>query len=393
MGTTVRQQLEKREGETLRRGAALSTDDRLACREHAVEPCPFRTQFQRDYTRIIHSRAFRRLRHKTQVFISPKNDHLCTRLEHSLHVASVATTVARALDLNEDLVQAIAVGHDLGHAPFGHKGETSLNRLAEKHRLTFAHELHSLRVVDVLESPYLSEFGYPGLNLTFAVRDGIVCHYGEGFEPSLSPDREKQPGDLKNTARGEARPATLEGCVVRWADKVAYLGRDLEDAYTLDLVKSADLPESVRRRLGTTNREIISALISELVSNSPTDSDSICVGADVHEALNDLYTFNLDRIYKTDEAMRHYGQIDRAMVFLFDFLRTRLDEADGDIKRIARGDEKTKTLVVFADFLTSDIQEWRGVQHERLVLDFIAGMTDSFFADSFIELFLPRGTA
>ncbi|KKK85961.1 hypothetical protein LCGC14_2768020, partial [marine sediment metagenome] len=222
--------------------ATLSTDARCIQRQHPFQPDDFRLAYHHDFTRIVHSRPFRRLRHKTQVFISPSNDHICTRLEHSLYVASVAETIARALRLNEDLVRAIALGHDLGHAPFGHKGEKVLNDCAKEFGSEFSHELHSLRVVEHLESPYLEQ-GHPGLNLTFAVRDGIACHYGEGFERELAPDRLKKPKDLANMKRGEALPATLEGCVVRWADKVAYLGRDLEDAVQLGLFGWEDMPK------------------------------------------------------------------------------------------------------------------------------------------------------
>jgi len=242
---------EQHERQFLDGRAAHSGDQRLVEREYPQEPDEFRSEFQRDYTRIIHSRAFRRLRQKTQVFISPRNDHLCTRLEHSLHVASVATTIARALRLNEDLVQAIAVGHDLGHAPFGHAGERVLDVLAKKKDLSFAHELHGLRVVDKLDSPYEN---HVGLNLTFAVRDGIVCHYGEGFEKELRPDQDKAPSCLTKTVRGQSRPTTLEGCVVRWADKIAYLGRDLEDAITLKLLDEVEVPDEVKTAMGTRNR-------------------------------------------------------------------------------------------------------------------------------------------
>jgi dGTPase len=177
-GDTPRAMYEVRERDLLGGKATSSSDPQYTQREHTpYEPDDIRSEFRRDYTRIVHSRAFRRLRHKTQVFISPKNDHICSRMEHSLHVASVSQTIARALQLNEDLVEAIAVGHDLGHAPFGHIGERSLDRVAKKHHLDFSHERHSLRVVDLLESPYDK---HPGLNLTFAVRDGIVCHFGEG---------------------------------------------------------------------------------------------------------------------------------------------------------------------------------------------------------------------
>ena len=385
-GATSRVRLEEEERTRLQAGAALSTDKKLIQREHHLDPDDFRTEFHRDYTRIIHSRAFRRLRHKTQVFIHPQNDHLCTRLEHSLHVASVAMTIARALRLNEDLVTAIAVGHDLGHAPFGHKGEKSLNALVKRHGLSFSHELHSLRLVDHLESPYRE---YAGLNLTFAVRDGIACHYGEGFELSLSPDRDKSPDSLLSMVSGEARPMTLEGCVVRWADKVAYLGRDLEDALTLSIIRQEDIPGIVRERLGTTNREIIANLVHELAL-SGDERDCISIRTEMHDALNEFYQFNMKSIYQTDEATRHYKQIDRAVVFLFEFLCTRLDEADGDIKPFESAQETC--LKIFAQFLEEDVRNWQTESAPQLVLDFIAGMTDSFFVNSFTELFLPRSS-
>ncbi len=281
---------EIREKDFLAETATLSTDCRATNRQFPFSPDDVRMEFHRDYTRIIHSRPFRRLRQKTQVFISPKNDHLCTRMEHSLHVASVATTIARALRLNEDLVNAIAVGHDLGHAPFGHKGEKSLDTIAKKHGLTFSHELHSLRVVDYLE-PLDDE--HHGLNLTFAVRDGIACHYGEKIE-NLSPDRDKPDDSLATMQRGKALPSTLEGCVVRWADKVAYLGRDFEDAVELGLLNRGDLPSDVTTVLGKTNTEIIASLVSELTRNDP-ESDSLEVSDEVYNAINTFYKFSIEK--------------------------------------------------------------------------------------------------
>ena len=384
--TIPRVRLEREEVERLHRGATLSTAKTLSEREHDLEPDDFRTQFHRDYTRIIHSRAFRRLRHKTQVFIAPKNDHVCTRLEHSLYVASVATTIARALELNEDLVRAIAAGHDLGDAPFGHKGERSLAEIVKEHGLSFSHELHSLRVVDHLESPYKE---HRGLNLTFAVRDGIVCHCGEKFERSLRPDRSKSPDDLKATIPRESRPATLEGCVVRWADKVAYLGRDMEDAITLKIIQPEDVPKAVRRTLGCSNREIIASLIREL-ARGRSDEDCISIGQEMNTALNEFFEFNLEKIYRTPEATHHFRQIDRAARFLFDFLLQELSSVKGDTEKLKSSPEQC--LQVFAEFLTDDVRDWESEDKPRLVLDYIAGMTDSFFIASFVQLFLPQSS-
>jgi len=386
-----RELLEEQENERLQEGATLSTDPKYARRRFALRPDRFRTQFHRDYTRIIHSRTFRRLRHKTQVFISPQNDHLCTRLEHSLHVASVATTIARALRLNEDLVAAIAVGHDLAHAPFGHAGESVLNKIAEKHGLHFSHELQSLRVVDVLDSPYPHHLG---LNLTFAVRDGIVCHYGEGFESELEPDRQKRPTALENTQRGKTRPASLEGCVVRWADKVAYLGRDLEDALALGLVRRREIPWVVRRRLGATNRRIIAGLVEELVHNG-LGQGRLCVRKHVLTALNELYKFNMRKIYRSQAATQDEHKLKPAMELMFHrLLREYNTGAWEKWTSSSRRSSSVDCLYVFGEFLKKDLKkvEKTKTQGPRLVLDFIAGMTDSFFNRSFTDLCLPQGT-
>ena len=378
-----RRRTEQAEHGQLSSKAAFSDDPNLTQRQYPLEPDNYRTQFQRDYTRILHSRAFRRLRHKTQVFISPKNDHLCSRMEHSLHVASVACTIAQALDLNQDLVRAIAIGHDLGHAPFGHIGEESLRTVAKKYGLSFWHEKHSLRIVDHLESPYR---GRRGLNLTFAVRDGIVCHHGEGFEQSIRPNRKKTPEALKRPLKAQS-PRTLEGCVVRWADKVAYLGRDLDDAVALNLVKISHVPGNVRRTLGSSNREIIGRLIQDLVKNG-IDKDCLCVTVEVYDALNELKDFNYDRIYRTELARASEQEIREAMQMMFAVLLRHLKESQGDRDALRRSHKNC--LAVFADFLKDDVRQWKHTPSCQIVLDFIAGMTDAFFIDSFSELFLPK---
>ena len=365
--------------------AALSSDAKYASRQHPVDPDLFRTEFHRDYTRVIHSRSFRRLRHKTQVFILAQNDHICTRLEHSLYVASVAVTIARALRLNEDLAAAIAVGHDLGHAPFGHKGEKCLNGLAAEHQVgRFSHELQSLRVVDLVDSAP----GKPhkGLNLTFAVRDGIVCHCGELFERTLAPNRAKLLADLSFVEAGKSAPATLEGCIVRWADKIAYLGRDLEDALTVGLLAREDVPTVVLDRLGSTNGAIIASLVSGIVANG-IENDSISLGDGLHEAVIALKEFNYSRIYRTEAATQASAQIDRAMRALFECLVAELQKLDGDAAPLK--DSKVVCLKVLGQFLEEDIKEWPKEQLPRIVLDYIAGMTDSFFTRSFEELFVP----
>jgi len=382
-----REESEGAEPEYLDKRATFSKDPRAASRLYPLKPDDFRTAFERDYTRIIHCRAFRRLRHKTQVFIDPRNDHICTRLEHSLHVASVARTISKALHLNNDLVAAISIGHDLGHAPFGHEGERQLKKLAKKHRIAFSHELQSLRVVDRLERMYKH---HPGLNLTFAVRDGIACHCGEKPDRALTPNRRKTPSDLDYAKPGDV-PATPEGCVVKFADMFAYLGRDLEDAITTKIIRRSEIPRNVVRALGRRNRSIIGALIRDLVENS--GADRIGVSKGVFSAMLTLKKFNYKQIYANPVVTERFKQIERAMAFMFDEL-LRLVKQARSAKPHARyfpGRRET-CLKVLGEFLRDDLVEWGNEKPAQLVLDFIAGMTDSFFIDSFTELFLPYGT-
>ncbi len=388
MSPSVRQRLERAEG-TLSAFAAKSTDEeRAARRVYPLKKDPFRTEFRRDYTRIIHSRPFRRLRNKTQVFVYPKDDHICTRLEHSLHVASVAHTIASALGLNTDLTDAISVGHDLGHAPFGHEGEKALRKVACDNGLTgFRHESQSLRVVDHLESPYPD---HPGLNLTFAVRDGILMHYGEDFErESLQPDRERSDLSPQLDPLTTA-PATLEGCVVRWADKVAYLGRDFADAIRLEVVKESDLPGAVAGVLGTRNRQMIGTLVRNIVDNST--GDYIAVSAEVRGALGTFNKFNKERIYDSAQVTEYFGQVSNAVVPLFAAIRAELQHP-----RFRRPEDRPKgtprVLRILSEFVFADLG-LNSVDHDQatlLALDFIGGMTDSFFMSSVEDLFLPRG--
>jgi dGTPase len=371
---------------------AQNNDLRLTQREHELTPCQYRNEFQRDYTRILHSTAFRRLRHKTQVFISPNNDHICTRMEHSLYVASIADTIARELRLNLDLVRAIAIGHDLGHAPFGHAGERALHKLVPKGEGGFSHELHSLRIVDHLESPYKA---HPGLNLTFAVRDGIACHCGEQFETILSPDRGKTPSDLNTMVRGKAMPATLEGCVVRWADKVAYLGRDIDDAHIVGLVSWDDVPKSVVKYLGKTNREIIHALICDLIHNSDVRNDCIGVSREIAHALEELKTFNTENIYNSRQNERSLSAIKMATTLLYRQVieKMQLAKNSGEPDSVLEGhslEHTPHTTQVMLEFLKKDARHhWEKSKPWRLAIDFIAGMTDTFFIRALNEYFVP----
>lgn len=240
--------------------------EELERRSHARKE-DMRGAYYRDQTAIIHSRPFRRLKHKTQVFFSPDDDHVCTRIEHVLHVASIAATICRGLNskeksnwkLNEDLAYSIGLGHDLGHTPFGHAGESELFRLLGREN-AFIHEINSYRVVEKL-----TNHG-KGLNLTYAVKDGILCHNGEKFERSIKPDQKvKKLDEIKDRKN---LPSTYEGCIVRFSDKIAYLGRDVEDAIIAGFIAQEDIPNEIKSQIGTSNGEIIDYLVQDLIENS-----------------------------------------------------------------------------------------------------------------------------
>ena len=234
----------------LKRDEALSIDRRGA--------------YYRDTTRILHSTSFSRLKHKTQVFYAPKNDHICTRIEHVLHVASIASAITRALDLDADLSWAIGVGHDLGHSPFGHVGERLLNEIALSLNLDpFQHEVNSLRVVR-----FLANKG-KGLNLTYAVQDGIVTHCGEKFTQYLKPSF--QIKDLDTVKTIGLDPTTYEGAIVRFSDSIAYMGRDFEDAKRLGIIDGSSLSPEVKKVIGEKNGQIISTLVDNIITNSNPD--------------------------------------------------------------------------------------------------------------------------
>ena len=277
---TVRERLERLE-ESLSPYASRSTASRG--RERPETPCPLRTGFQRDRDRIIHTKAFRRLKHKTQVFIAPAGDHYVTRLTHTLEVAQIARTIARSLNLNEDLVEAMALGHDLGHTPFGHVGEETLDQISET---GFTHSAQSLRIVELLEKDG------QGLNLTWEVRQGIVCH-------------SKPRGDF--LAVGTDEPLTLEGQILRLADSVAYLNHDIADASRAGILETEDLPEGVNSSLGASHSQRINTLVTDTVYASWAASGEqegaqgslpvITMSSEVRQAMITLREFMFERVY------------------------------------------------------------------------------------------------
>jgi dGTPase len=310
----------------------LATRSYPARRVRPEPDSPLRTPFQRDRDRIVHSKAFRRLKHKTQVFISPEGDHYRTRLTHTLEAAGIARTCARALALNEDLTEAIVLGHDLGHPPFGHIGEEVLDAcLEERYGVRFRHNHHSLRVVERIERDGT------GLNLTEAVRDGILRHTG----PEL--------------------PATPEGRIVRIVDRIAYINHDIDDALRAGVLAAEDLPVAEIEALGATGSERIDTLVRDLVERSAEASD-IVQGADAGAAMDRLRTFMFERVYLGPDSRREAGRIERLMRALFAYY----------------ADNPPPALVADAG------------EADRVV-DWLAGMTDRFALRAFKELSLPRG--
>jgi dGTPase len=306
-----------------------------ACKESAgrVRPEPpdgVRNEFQRDRDRIIHAKAFRRLMHKTQVFISPDGDHFRTRLTHTLEMMQVARTIARSLGLNEDLTEAIALGHDLGHTPFGHTGEEALSRVLATHDRTFRHNEHSLRVVDNLENEG------EGLNLTLEVRDGILNHTGNGY------------------------PSTREGEIVRIADRIAYVNHDVDDALRAGIISREDLPKGPLSVLGEKMSVRIDTLVRDLISNSKSEGE-IALSGVIYEALMELRTWLFDRVYHG----AHSWEKEKAagvVAALFEYYLEHPDER-------ARSDPDPLVETV----------------------DFVAGMTDRYALATYRRLFLPRG--
>ena len=346
-----------------------------------------RGPYFRDQTAIIHASAFRRLKHKTQVFFAPENDHICTRIEHVLHVATVAATICRGLNeededwnLDAELAYAAGLGHDLGHAPFGHFGEKSLTlamKEPDKPSEPFYHEPHSLRVVD-----HLANNGR-GLNLTYAARDAILCHNGERFEQYLEPDHGFV--DLEEKAHDKARvPATWEGCIVRFADKIAYLGRDIEDALLAKFIVIEDVPKRIRDALGETNGKIINALILDLIDNTKR-MGKVGLSDDKHSLITELRDFNYKRIYDHDRLVTYQGYCKAIITSLCEYLLTYG-------QAIIHGEKKHPIIDDrFQKYVQSIPKQYDKEGGLRLaVRDYVAGMSDNYALTCFKELTLPK---
>lgn len=312
--------------------ATQSKNTRGRQREEA--PCAMRTDFQRDRDRLIYCKAFRRLKNKTQVFFSPEGDHYITRLTHTLDVAQIARSIARALSLNEDLAEAIALGHDLGHTPFGHSGERILNKLSPT---GFEHNVQSLRVVDVLEKDGL------GLNLTFEVRDGILNHKKSG------------------------KPATLEGKCVSLADRIAYINHDLNDAVRAGILSMDDVPEDIIGVLGKTSKERINTAITSIYKNSYGVND-VKMDLSIEKASEKLRSFMFERVYLTDSAKGEEEKAERMLSAMYSHF-------------MSRPEDLPQTYI-------SLIEKY---PREQVVCDYISSMTDRYAVYMFNNIFVPKG--
>ncbi len=348
---TVRDELELREEQILSPYACLSRNTRG--RRYKATPCFIRTAFQRDRDRIVYCKAFRRLKHKTQVFLSPMGDHYRTRLTHTLEVAEIARTIARALRLNEDLTEAIALGHDLGHTPFGHAGETVLNEIVPG---GFSHCRQSLRVVDVLEN------GGRGLNLTYEVRDGILKH-SKGFG-NIIP---KEPGESAQT---------VEGRIVRIADVIAYLSHDLDDAIRSGVIKQSLVPGEVTKVLGDTHSSRISSMIKDVIGATRVTQGGIelDISPEMLKTMLDLRAFLYDNVYRAPQV---HGEFEKARKILFELYEYFLNNKDAFLRERKRLFEEERA-----------IEDGR-TPYERHVCDFIAGMTDRYAQNLYNKIFMP----
>ena len=331
---SVREELERQEHRKLNPLAAFSDESKGRPFGDKYREEDVRTCFQRDIDRIVHSKAFRRLMHKTQVFLRPEGDHYRTRMTHTLEVARIASTITRALGLNEDLAEAIAMGHDLGHTPFGHAGEVALTRCLGK---PFCHNEQSLRVVDVLENDGA------GLNLTYEVRNGILCHTGETW------------------------PETLEGMVVRRSDQIAYVNHDIDDAIRAGILTNEDIPDSVSDVLGRNRSQRINTLVTDAIFTS-REAGTVMLSPVVDNALKTLRSFMFERVYRNPVAKGEEARAQDMLQRMFEYYVSNPEALPGD----------------FHPQLN-----FEGL--ERTVCDYIAGMTDNYAVDKFTEIFIPMG--
>lgn len=302
-----------------------------------IPACAMRTEYQRDRDRILHCKAFRRLKHKTQVFLSPEGDHYRTRLTHTLEVSQIARSIARALRMNEDLVEAISLGHDLGHTPFGHAGERALDEMMQAYGKEFRHSEQSLRVVDVLE------YDGKGMNLTFEVRDGIRNHTRKG------------------------KPATLEGKIVCLSDQIAYLNHDIDDAVRANVLTLDDIPKSIEKAFGRHHGERLNGMILDIIENS-YGKDRIEPSPEAKKETEKLRNFMFENVYKSGAAKVEEPKVHGIITSLFDHYIAHIDKLPEYIRKLDASDEQK-------------------------VCDYIATMSDKFVVKVYEDIFVPKGWA
>lgn len=329
----IREATEQWEEQYLSPYAALSKYTRGRDRREPL--CDIRPEYQRDRDRILHSKAFRRLKRKTQVFLGAEGDHYRTRMTHTLEVSQTARTIAKALRLNEDLTEAIALGHDLGHTPFGHSGEEILNQICQN---GFAHYEQSVRIVEVLEK------GGKGLNLTWEVRDGILNH------------------------RTIGSPSTLEGCIVRLSDKIAYVNHDIDDAIRAGMFHEEELPSEYTDILGHSVRERLNVVIHDIIENSQ-NKPKIIMSPGMEEAMKGLRSWMFRHVYRNEKAKSEEGKAQQMIVALYHHYLKHTEQLPAEY--LAMMDELHE-------------------KKERIVCDYIAGMSDSYAMDRFVDLFVPK---
>ncbi len=329
----VRESMEQLEQQYLSPYAALSQNTKGRDRKEPL--CDIRPEYQRDRDRILHCKSFRRLKHKTQVFLAPEGDHYRTRLTHTLEVAQIARTIAKALRLNESLTEAIALGHDLGHTPFGHSGERVVNDICEE---GFVHARQSVRIVEVLEK------SGRGLNLTWEVRDGILNH------------------------RTAGHPSTLEGAIVRLSDKIAYINHDIDDAIRGRIFVEADIPREYTEILGASVRDRLNNMIHDIISHS-LEKPQIIMSSDMETAMSGLRKWMFANVYSGSVAKTEEEKAQRLIQMLYEYYLNHIEELP-------------------QEYL--DMIELRGEKQSRIVCDYIAGMSDSYAIDRFEKLFVPN---
>ncbi len=331
---TIREELERLEHRRLHPKAAFADESKGRPHPEPEREEDVRTCYQRDIDKIVHSKAFRRLMHKTQVFLQPEGDHYRTRMTHTLEVSRIAGTITRALGLNEDLAEAIAMGHDLGHTPFGHAGEVALTKCLGK---PFRHNEQSLRVVDYLE------MDGEGLNLTYETRMGILGHTGERI------------------------PETLEGQIVRHSDQIAYVNHDIDDAIRAGILTNDDIPRAISDILGNTHSQRINSLVCDAIRTS-TEAGEICLSDKVYQALQDLRAFMFERVYRNPVAKGEESKAKEMLEKLFEYYVNHPEALPEDFHPQVSFDGM-----------------------ERTVCDYIACMTDNYAVDKYTEIFIPMG--